>query len=276
MFTNTIKILSVLLFLCLTGAALAQSNQQNNQANNQQAAKNESQFVDFSGFKGKVLEVKNRDPISLVSLLAPLGSGFKGAVLSPNREFKTITVRDFPENIATIEEALKRLDVPMPAKAPEPPRPDVEIYGYVLIASQGDASGSDYPKAIEDVVKQLQANLSFKNYRLLAPIVQRTRLGGNWVQSSGTASLPDKSVTANYEFSIRDISSENLANDEPLVVFNAVELKFNGLNSPDGQNLGNARVATNLRLRNGEKVVVGTASLKDKALVLVLTTKVLK
>ncbi|MGH9798985.1 MAG: secretin N-terminal domain-containing protein, partial [Blastocatellia bacterium] len=156
--TKTIKLLFVLL-ICLTGSALAQqSGQQNsqptNQASNQQVTKPEPQYVDFNGFKGKVLEVKNRDPRSLVSLLTPLGSGFKGAVLSANSEFKTITIRDFPENIATIEEALKRMDVQMPAKAAEPSRPDVEIYGYVLIASQGDAAGSDYPKAIEDVIKQ--------------------------------------------------------------------------------------------------------------------------
>jgi hypothetical protein len=31
-----------------------------------------------------------------------------------------------------------------------------------------------------------------------------------------------------------------------------------------------------MKLRDGEKVVVGTASLRDKALILVLTTKVLK
>lgn len=271
MFTKTIKLLSVLLFLCLTSPALAQSNQ----ANNQQAAKPDPQYVDFSGFKGKVLEVKNRDPRSLVTLLAPLGSGFKGAELKASSEFKTITVRDFPENIATIEEALKRMDVPMPAKAAEPPRPDVEVYGYVLIASHGDAAGGDYPKAIEDVVKQLQANLSFKNYRLLTSIVQRTRLGGN-VSSSGTAVLPDKSVTANYEFLIGRVASENEIGDVSPIVLSNLDLRFNGQNSPEGQNPGNARLNTSLKLRDGEKVVVGTASLRDKALILVLTTKVLK
>jgi hypothetical protein len=274
MFTKTIKLLSLLLAACLTGSALAQSNTQSSQ-NSQQAAKTEPQFVDFTGFKGKVLEVKHREPRTLISILQPLGSGFKGAELKANSEFKIITVRDFPENIATIEEALKRLDVPMPTKVAETPKPDVEIYGYVLIASQGDATGSEYPKAIEDVVKQLQANLSFKNYRLLTPIVQRTKLGSLWVNSVGTSALPDKSITANYEFSIREVVSDDSANNSSIVL-NTVELKFTGQNSPDGQNPGNAKLSTNLRIRDGEKVVVGTASLRDKALILVLTTKVLK
>ncbi len=276
MLTKTIKLLSVLLFICLTGSALAQSNPQNNQAAGQQAAKTEPQYVDFTGFKGKVLEVKNRDPRSLVSLLSPLSSGFKGAELKANTEFKTITVRDFPENIATIEEALKRMDVPTPVKAAEAPKPDVEIYGYVLIASQGDATGSDYPKAIEDVVKQLQSNLAFKNYRLLTSIIQRTRLGGN-VSSAGTVTLPnDFTMKGSYEFYIQRISPENEMGDVSPLIFQGLDLRFNGLSSSDGQNPGNARLQTGLRLKDGEKVVVGTASLRDKALILVLTTKVLK
>lgn len=268
MLTKTIKLLSLLLVVCLTGSALAQGN-------NQQATKTESPFVDFTGFKGKVLEVKHRDPRSLVTLLSPLGSGFKGAELKPNSEFKTITVRDFPENIATIEEALKRLDVPMPTKAAEAPKPDVEVYGYILIASQGDAAASEYPKAIEDVIKQLQSNLTFKNYRLLTSIVQRTRIGGN-ISSAGFAVFPDQTLAANYEFYIQGVGLENEMGSASPLIFNTLELRFNGQNSAQGQNPGNARLQTGLRLKDGEKVVVGTASLRDKALILVLTTKVLK
>ena len=271
MLTKTIKLLSIVLLICLT-AQLSLAQQQGNQQN---ANTTQSQFVDFSGFKGKVLEVKNRDPRSLISILAPLGSGFKGAELKANSEFKTITIRDFPENIATIEEALKRLDVPMPAKAAEAPRPDVEIYGYVLIASQGDGATSDYPKAIDDVVKQLQSNLAFKNYRLLTSIVQRTKLGGS-LTSAGTAVLSDKSVAANYELLIGRIASENELGDVSPIVLSNLDLRFSGQNTPEGSNPGSARLNTSLKLKDGEKVVVGTASLKDKALVLVLTTKILK
>ncbi|HQR32422.1 MAG TPA: hypothetical protein PLK30_06785 [Blastocatellia bacterium] len=274
MLTKTIKLLSILILICLSGQLALAQQQSNQQTANNTNPQPQPQYVDFTGFKGKVLEVKNRDPRSLASLLAPLGSGFKGAKLEPNSEFKTITVRDFPENIATIEDALKRLDVPMPAKAAEAPKPDVEIYGYVLIASQGDGATSDYPKAIDDVVKQLQSNLAFKNYRLLTSIVQRSRLGGN-LNTSGTAVMPDKSIAANYEFVINRISPENESNDASPLLLSNMLFSFIGQNS-EGQNPGSARLNTSVRLRDGEKVVVGTASLKDKALVLVLTTKILK
>src|SRR2546430_793603 len=68
-------------------------------------------YVTEKGFKSKVFEVKHRDPAALVDSVGPLASGFKGALVTANREMQTITVRDFPENVAAIEEALKRLDV---------------------------------------------------------------------------------------------------------------------------------------------------------------------
>lgn len=269
--TTTKLFMTLLLFVGLAPVSLAHPNGQQQPANKDK----EPAYVDFTGFKGKIIEVKNRDPRSLVSILTPLGSGFKGAELKANPDFKTITVRDFPENIAVIEEAVKRLDVPLPAKSAEPPQPDVEIYGYVLIASQGQQSGNDYPKAIDDVVKQLQANLNFKSYQLLTTIVQRVRLGGG-VSSGGNAILADKSFASNYDFTIGRINSENETGNVSPLLLRDVSLRAVGLNTPDGQNPGNAQLRTDLKLRDGEKVVVGTASLRDKALILVLTAKVIK
>ena len=71
-------------------------------------------YVTERQFKSKIFEVKYRQPSSLAGVLRQLGSGFKGAGISANNEFHTLTVRDFPENLATIEEAIKRLDTPAP------------------------------------------------------------------------------------------------------------------------------------------------------------------
>lgn len=274
-----------LLALLLGGIATAQQNQQTQQSNTQQkqtattTANNEAakppapEYVDFTGFKGKIIELKHRNPYDISRIVSSLGSGFKGSKLTANIEPPSITIRDFPENIATIEEAIKRLDTPLPAKPAEPVLPDVEIYAYVLIASLGAESGSDYPKAIEDVVKQLQTNLNYRNYRLLTAVVQRTKQGGQ-VASNGVASLADKSVISNYNFEIRRVMPNK--EESGRLNLDGISLRLQGQPTPDGQPLGNASINTELRLRDGEKVVVGTASLRDKALILVLTTKVLK
>src|SRR6266404_9485291 len=102
-------------------------------------------YVDFMGFKGKVFDVKHREPRVLMDAVRPLGSGFKGATISWSDEFKTLTVRDFPENIASIEEALKRLDTPQPAQ------PDVELRMNVLIASNVEGVANQYPNDLGDV-----------------------------------------------------------------------------------------------------------------------------
>jgi hypothetical protein len=270
-----------LLALLLGGIAAAQQNQQSQQkpattttSSSEPAKASAPEYVDFSGFKGKIIELKHRNPYDISRIVSPLGSGFKGAKLTPNGEPPSITVRDFPENIATIEEAIKRLDTPLPPKPAETVLPDVEIYGYVLIASQSAEAGSDYPKAIEDVVKQLQANLSYKNYRLLTAVVQRTKQGGQ-IASNGVASLADKSVISNYNFEIRRVMPGN--KEEPARLnLDGISLRLQGQPTPDGQPLGNASINTELKIRDGEKIVVGTASLRDKALVLVLTAKILK
>jgi hypothetical protein len=44
----------------------------------------------------------------------------------------------------------------------------------------------------------------------------------------------------------------------------------------EGKSLGEAEINTGLSLREGEKVVVGTASLKDRAMILVLSARIVK
>src|SRR2546423_1455607 len=139
---------TLVLSLSLVSAALGQ------QATTTPApAAKSPDYVEEKGFKVKVLEVKHRDPATLLQAVAQLGSGFKGAKLSSSYDFKIITIRDFPENIAAIEEAVRRLDTP------EASRPDIELRIHVLIAS--NTAADDYPAELNDVVKQLQSALKY-------------------------------------------------------------------------------------------------------------------
>jgi len=271
MLTNTIKLIAIIACALLPlSTAFAQQNQP-------QTKQTESQFVDFSGFKGKIFDIKNRDPRELVYILQPLGSGFKGAIMQPNSEYKTITVRDFPENIATIEEAIKRLDVPLPPKPTQPPRPtfpDIEVYAHILIASNGEGDSNQSLPALADVIKQLQSTLNYKNYQLLTSIEQRTRYDNGSIDASGTADFPDKSLTGEYQLQIKNVSPENRQADSSQIYLG--DLRFTMRTIVDRRPIGNTGINTKLSVRDGEKVVVGTASLGDKAVILVLTTRILK
>jgi hypothetical protein len=226
-------------------------------------------YVTASGFKNRVFEVKYRDPNSLANVLTRLTSGFKGAGITPNAEFKTLTVRDFPENIATIEEALKRLDTP------GAPRPDFELHMYVLVASNtGGGTSADMPAELKDVLPELRSTLTYKNYELATSVVQRLTETPRGLQGSGSAEVPGggpgtPNQRMSYEYYIGSVSLvPNAAGGSSLQIG---EFQFSALYDKD-----RAKVHTALNLRDGEKVVVGTASILSRALVVVLTMKMVK
>jgi hypothetical protein len=228
-------------------------------------------FVTNTGFKNRVFEVHNRMPDDLVPVIRLLTSGFKGAELAASNEFRTITVRDFPENIAAIEEAIKRLDTP------EVTRPDIELRMHVLLASNKEGASNQYPADLKDVIGELQKTLNFKEYTLLTSIVQRTRESrgphGSYLDGRGSAEVawPNSAERriSNYQFSATSValtSSPTGAAEIQLGDF------YFTLSVPGTE----ARIHSDVRMRDGEKVVVGTAGFSDKALILVMTARVLK
>jgi hypothetical protein len=221
--------------------------------------------------KSKIFEVKYRDAGRLATVLQGLGS--RSASVSANSEFKTITVRDYPENLVIMEEALKRLDTPVA------PRPNIELHMYVLIASNTSGNTSDstaqVPAELKDVLTQLRETLSYRKYELTTSVVQRlTTEMSRGVEGKGTLEISSESPNAPgilmpYSYDIISVSLKQNATGEPTVQIN--DFRFGAVTDKD-----RAEVATALNLRDGEKVVVGTATLRNRALVIVLTAKLVK
>jgi hypothetical protein len=225
-------------------------------------------YVTDKNFKSKVFDVKYREPGSLANVISKLMSGFKGAAISSSSEFKTITVRDFPENLVTIEEAIKRLDTPAPA------RPNIELHMHALIASNFGGGGTPPPAELRDVLEQLRGTLNYKNYELATTVVQRLTDTPRGLNGSGTSELPSGNPGApnalmSYEWFIGGVSLVQDAAGSYSVQLG----EFTFAMSADKEK---ARVQTALNLRDGEKVVVGTATMRNRALVVVLTAKLLK
>ncbi len=227
-------------------------------------------YVTEKGFKSKVFTISHRDVNSLGGVLRPLLSGFKGATISSNTEFKTLTVRDFPENLVIIEEAIKRLDTPAA------PRPNIEMHMHVLLASN-TSSGSttaEVPAELRDVITQLRGTLNYRNYELVTSVLQRLTETPRGLQGSGSAQIPGlQSATPapapNYEYVISSVSLVQNATGAPTIQIN--EFMFVLM----GEKI-RAKVQTALNLRDGEKVVVGTSSINDRALIVVLIARLVK
>ena len=233
-------------------------------------------YVTNSGFKNRVFDVHNRLPEDLLPVIRLLTSGFKGAQLSASNEFRTITVRDFPENIAAIDEAIKRLDQPQSAQ------PDIELRMHVLMASNQPSSLSQYPPDLKDVIGELQKTLNYKEYYLLTSIVQRTRDSrgqmGGYLQGRGSAEMGWPSATApggvvkrilNYQFDAISVALTS----SPSGVYEVQLGRFDfSLSIPGNE----AKIHSDVKIREGEKVVVGTAGFNDTALILVMTARIIK
>ncbi|MDT7541582.1 MAG: hypothetical protein QOE33_1486 [Acidobacteriota bacterium] len=265
-FTSRLKALALpLLMLSLCAVASAQQSQP--------TPSPADSYVTNTGFKNRIFEVHNRTPDDLVSVIKLLTSGFKGAQVSASNEFRTITVRDFPENIAAIEDALKRLDTP------EAARPDIEMRIHVLIASNTESGMSPLPAELRDVVAQLQSTLSFKNYYLLTSLVQRTRdsqgYHPSYLKGGGSAEVSAagaEKLIYNYAFEANSLALiPNSAGGASIQLGN-----FNFIISPPPGNGASAQIHSDVSMRDGEKVVVGTTGLRDKAFILVMTAKIVK
>lgn len=227
-------------------------------------------YVEDSGMKNQIFEVHHRDPNRLEEVLTALGSGRRGATIDASREFKTLTVRDFPENLVTIEAAIKRLDVPAP------PSSDIELRLFVLLASPSpDGAVGELPAEIRGAAQQLQSAFGYKGFRLLTPIMQRSREGhaptrsAGEITASGIGGSSDQNIGLRYSYEIRTISRTAGPGGA-----NAIDLS--GFVFDMAGQLGNARIASDLSISPGGQVVVGTASLHRTALILILTASIVK
>ena len=254
--------LALALLLLAAPAALAQT----------EAPRQEDNYVTQKMFQNRVFDVKNRDPQSLVRVLAPLTSGFRGAVVSANPEFRTISVRDFPENIAVMEEAIRRLDTP------ETSRPAVEFRVHMLVASNDAAVVSNYPAELSDVVKQLQASLGYKNFSLIGAQIVRGREGRSDNSNKGVADLRMASDTpANknpvyYNYNLRSLSVDNTGGQSRVKIEEFVmDLKVPLWLGGDKIAYENVGFRNPVSLREGERVVAGTTSIADKSVIIVLS-----
>lgn len=267
-----IKLAVIVLCLTLSSTALAQQQTPQPQTTPESPATR-------AGLRYRVFELKHRDPESLHSVIRLLGSGMGGSSMSVNNEYNTITVRDYPENIATIEEAIRRLDTPAP------PTPGIEFHVHILIATNAAlATPNPLPSEVTDVVKQLQATLSYKNYSLMTSAVLRTKEGPTGISNKGVADfkLITEGAARNspifYEYLARQVKIDGTAPNASAIQIG----NFNfSMRIPIEVNMGQIQYdrvgfETPVSMREGEKVVVGTTTMQDKGLIVVLSARIIK
>jgi ribosomal protein S18 len=268
-----IALLFSLLLVCALPASFTIA-----QTGAEQKKDEKEQEPDSKKFAVKLFEIKYRDPQSLANALFALSSGAKGSTMQSNSALSTLTVRDFPENIAAIEDALKRLDVP--DKSPV----SLEFQLHLIAASMTPSEKAALPKNLEPVVEQLRSTLKFSNYRYITSALNRVSDRGK-IESSGiTGSLfpnltgitntPD--TPAIYQYTLSRVSLTQDATGKESIQIDmfhfgvSVPIKIGG--STQYRDVG---IKTPLSWREGEMAVVGTANISgsDEAIIVVISIK---
>jgi len=160
---------------------------------------------------------------------------------------------------------------------------------YLLVATNQDVADAKLPPALESVVKQLRASLPFKNYRLAATLINRvknnSRLNLKWIggplAASGAVSDTNPSFNefrVNNVKLVRDAGNQRLVRMEgfgfgvriPITTTAAV-----ASNAPPVINYESTGLNTDISMREGEAVVVGTLNIgpSGDAIILVMSAR---
>lgn len=228
--------------------------------------------ISHKDFRSKLFVLKHRNAAAVARSLQSLGSGAKGAEITSHVELGTLSVRDYPENLAAIEEAIKRLD------APGPQAQGVEFHVHVLFASHAGGAEGHYPEELRDVLAALKSTLSYRTYTPVASLVQRGQEGFRGITARGTTEVqaPDykvtkKTITLPFIFSVDNFKVETPVSGPALIQLSKMVFEFYAA----GQEW-QTKIASDLTLKAGEKVVVGTSTLKDQGVVVVLSAQLVK
>jgi hypothetical protein len=244
-----------------------------------QAREPEPDLAVLRAMKSRLFVISHRDAMQLQRSLSALGSGANGATMRWSNEagLNTITVRDFPENLAAIEEAIKRLDVAAAASKSA----DVELHLHVLFASKQASPEGSVPAELQPVLKSLKEALAYRGYTLATSFVQRldtsnTRsiqgrgMIADTLQSTGSPKEPAPlrlEWEANPAYGAEQRLNATATVQIQKFQFVVVEERSGGSTATL------AKIETSLNLKLGEHVVVGTSVIKDRGLIVVLTAR---
>jgi hypothetical protein len=232
----------------------------------------------LKAMKGKVFVIKYQDAGKIGTIIRPLCSGINGSrtSMTSGSGLDAITVRDFPENLAAIEEAIKRLDIP----GVQIQDTDVELRVQVLFASKQPSSEGSLPEELQGVIKSLKGSLAYRSYTLAASFLQRSDTQGHALDGGGRldgATLGLGSAKEPSQLRLTWNVPTGLELTKPQTGNSSIQIRkfrfylYGEIVAGKVEPL--ASMETGVNLKEGEHVVVGTTMVKDHGLIVVLSAR---
>ncbi len=222
----------------------------------------------------KLIEVKYVRPSRLYRPLNALRSRAPGSNLLASDELGTISVRDLPENVTVIEKAVQRLDVPATAAKDQAM---VELRFYLLLG-RPSAGPDEVSPEIEGPMKAIRSTLSFRSYRQLGSFTTRVTNGSRRVQVGGGLNVRDTVDAENwFELESASLTADSVLfgwRDEKLESVALEEARFSFRYTVGGKNgspvLRESGFSSTVSLRPGETAVLGTTTMGDRGLIVIV------
>ncbi len=190
-------------------------------------------------------------------VMIQLNGPFKTAIIQPNGNTP-------PEVMEKTRELLKRYDV-----ATTPP-PRVEFVAYLVWASSnyGSPPGQLIPAAIEDAVAEMKKTFAYTDYKLLDTVSTVVRHHAEVENILAGTNTPGGAYFYTFNYGDTAVSTDGKT-------VNVNPFKFS-LRIPSGGTYQNVGIATDVAIREGQKLVLGkvrTGVNDNVNIFLVLTVK---
>jgi hypothetical protein len=169
---------------------------------------------------------------------------------------------------------------------------NLETQLYLIVGTNGDVADAKLPAALDSVIKQLHATLPFKNYRLAATMLNRVKNEGrlelNWIGGPMTlAAAAGPALNPSFSnFSIRQLKLMRASDGQQVVQMQGfnfgarIPIQVSGAIAANGAvaptiNYERTGVVTDVSMREGEPVIVGTLNIgpSGDAIILVVSAK---
>ena len=163
---------------------------------------------------------------------------------------------------------------------------------YMIVGTNQDVGDAKMPASLEPVIKQLRATMPFKNYRLAATLLNRVknegRLDLGWVGAPLASTLvPGQPPMTKSSFGVRQVKLVRNSEGQSTVQLNGfkfhatIPVQVNAAAVADNKpvppvfNYEGTNLSTDISMREGEPVVVGTLNVgpSGDAIILVVSAK---
>ena len=212
----------------------------------------------------KIVPVKNGDVGQVFQTVRDV---LNGTGLSARMYQNNIVLSGSAEAVAAAEQLIKNLEAAAPRER------DVDVTGYVVLASTQAGEGSAVPADLEPVLKQFRNLLTYKSFHVLDTILLRAKENSE-ANSEGFLPMPNvpaPGATAKFRVA-RTTITDDVVHLKGLVLYVMVPVataKGQFTNQP-------ISISTDADMKAGQKVAIGKASVDTNgaALILVVSANV--